>query len=210
MEAATTGARTQTGSLRMRLALAAAAACLAGQAAALDETATAAMGAAAPAERPTQIELRATQWPRLDMLQPPPGARLDLSLLPDRPSAVGLTLGMSGFNPAQPMGSPTGPAWNAVAQPAFDVGLHWRHTLSSDYRLDITAWRRMSSPVHDLALGTSHEPTYGARVELNLKPARKTGLVADLRFIGVQLQGGGRITVKRKNGRPMVYYRTSF
>ena len=32
----------------------------------------------------------------------------------------------------------------------------------------------------------------------------------DLRFIGLQLEGGARISIKRKYGGPMVYYRTSF
>lgn len=202
----------RSGRFFIRLALAAAAACLAGQAAALEETAAAALETAVPAaERPAQLDLRATQLPHLDMMNPAQGARLDLSLLPAQPSAVGLALGMSGFaSPQTSGGAMPGPAWGPAVQPALDVGLHWRHTLSNNYRLDITAWRRLSSPVHDLALGTARETTYGARVELNLKPARKTGLVTDLRFIGVQLQGGGRITVKRKDGRPMLYYRTSF
>ena len=38
---------------------------------------------------------------------------------------------------------------------------------------------------------------------------RKAGLTFD-RGIGFQLQSGARISIKRKDGRPMVYYRTSF
>jgi hypothetical protein len=32
----------------------------------------------------------------------------------------------------------------------------------------------------------------------------------DRGFIGMQLEGGARITIKRKDGRPMVYYRSAF
>jgi hypothetical protein len=46
---------------------------------------------------------------------------------------------------------------------------------------------------------------------LNLaKSSTKAGLAADLGFIGLQLEGGARISIKRKHGGPMVYYRTSF
>ena len=54
------------------------------------------------------------------------------------------------------------------------------------------------------------QPTYGARVELNLSPVRKSGLALDRGFVGMQLEGGARITIKRKDGRPMVYYRSAF
>ena len=57
------------------------------------------------------------------------------------------------------------------------------------------------------------QPVYAARVELNLaESSSKSGLMADLksRFIGLQLESGGRISIKRKNGGAMVYYRTAF
>lgn len=50
---------------------------------------------------------------------------------------------------------------------------------------------------------------YGARVEMQLSGSRSS-FVADRGFIGVQLDGGARITLRRSGGRPMAYYRTKF
>ena len=49
----------------------------------------------------------------------------------------------------------------------------------------------------------------GARVEMQLSGSRSS-LVADRGFIGVQLDGGARITLRRSGGKPMVYYRNKF
>jgi hypothetical protein len=158
------------------------------------------------AQRPARLEISATALPRLDGVDAA-GPRVDLTLLAPRRSAVGLALGMSGvFAPPHLTGAGLAPA----PQPALDVGLHWRHTLDSNQRIDITAWRRMAPQPDAYTLAQGREPTYGARVELNLSPQRKPGLVADRGFLGLQLEGGGRVTVKRKDGRPMIYYRTRF
>jgi hypothetical protein len=39
---------------------------------------------------------------------------------------------------------------------------------------------------------------------------RKAGFSLDHGFIGLQLESGARISVKRKDGHPMIYYRTTF
>ena len=59
------------------------------------------------------------------------------------------------------------------------------------------------------ALVQQQEPVYGARVEMRLAPA-KSPLLFDRGFVGMQLQSGARISIKRKDGKPMVYYRSSF
>ena len=41
-------------------------------------------------------------------------------------------------------------------------------------------------------------------------PCRSSGLVADRGFVGLQLESGARITVRRSGGKPMIYYRTKF
>jgi hypothetical protein len=91
-----------------------------------------------------------------------------------------------------------------------DFGLRWTQRLQSQHKIDITAWRRMNTPDDAYSLVTMREPVYGARVEMNLSGGRKAGLAFDTGFIGMQLESGARITVKRKDGRPMVYYRTKF
>ena len=45
---------------------------------------------------------------------------------------------------------------------------------------------------------------------MNLAPARKRGFALDKGFIGLQLESGARISVKRKDGKPMIYYRSTF
>lgn len=154
-----------------------------------------------------QVEISATTLSRLDSFDGSPAStRIGLTWLPPRRSALGLSLGMN---------SPGGPA-SAVpaslagnASPSLDLGLHWRYTLGSDDRVDITAWRRMT-PTDAASLVQLREPSYGARVELRLSPVSRTGLVAERGFLGFQMEGGGRITIRRSGGRPMVYYRTKF
>lgn len=156
--------------------------------------------AQARTEAPVRMQVQASALPRLESqdagFQAP---RVDVSLFPSRASGVAAVLGMSGFSVQQAPGL-------ASMKPSVDVGLRWNKG-----QVDVTAWRRM--PVADDAytlVQMQQQPVYGARVEMNLKPAR-TGIVAfDRGFIGIQLESGARITIKRKDGRPMVYYRTAF
>lgn len=92
---------------------------------------------------------------------------------------------------------------------ALDLGVQWRQPVIQDRHVDITAWRRITPQPDALTLIRQREPVYGARVEFNLK-AKKRGLVADRRFIGLQLDSGARITIRRKNGNPVLYYRAQF
>ena len=87
--------------------------------------------------------------------------------------------------------------------------MHWRYTLDRQYRIDFTAWHRVAA-ADAIDLVQSREPTYGARVEMGLGSLPKSGFVADRGFLGLQLDGGARITVRRSAGRPMLYYRATF
>jgi hypothetical protein len=160
---------------------------------------------ARPGSQPFRIEVRTSALPRFEAqdsgFQAP---RIDVSLLP--PDGRGLSP-VVGFSAAATAASPAG---LQPQRPSLDVGLRWSHPIQSQ-QIDITAWRRMNTADDDLyTLAQTRQPTYGARVELDLSPVRKSGLAVDRGFVGMQLEGGARITVKRKDGRPMLYYRSAF
>jgi hypothetical protein len=154
-----------------------------------------------------QLEVSASSLPRFENLDGSNRAsRIDMTWLPPRRTALGLSLGMGTvddaalpqFGPRN--GSPT----------SLDLGLRWRHTLDGNYRIDVTAWRRLMPP-DALTLVQTREPSYGARVEMSLGSGLpKSGLVADRGFVGLQLESGARVTLKRSGGKPMIYYRTKF
>jgi hypothetical protein len=154
---------------------------------------------------PVRLQVTTSALPRMEALdggfQAP---RVDVALLPANASGLGPVLGMS--TPRQGV-QPFGPNPN---RPSVDFGLRWSHRLQSQQKIDVTAWRRMNTDDDAYTLVQLRQPVYGARVEMNLSPARRSGFAAERGFIGVQLEGGARITLKRKDGRPMVYYRTSF
>ena len=131
--------------------------------------------------------------------------RLDMSLLAQQPLAFGPTLGLVG-GPAP--GRSPGLATDTIS--AVTLGMHWRYSPDSNSRIDILAWRRVSPPADALALVQSHQGDYGARVEMKLGQGRRSGLVADRAFLGMQLDGGARVGLKRSAGKPMVYYRNNF
>lgn len=153
-----------------------------------------------------QLQLSASSLPRFDSID---GAshstRIDMSWLPPRRSALGLSLGMTTTHGAPLAG--IGPYRGAPT--SLNLGLHWRYTLDSNYRIDVTAWRRVM-PADTLTLVRMHEPDYGARVEMQIRPVQKSGFVADRGFIGLQLESGARVTLRRSGGKPMIYYRTRF
>jgi len=153
-----------------------------------------------------RIEVNTSTLPRIEAqdtgFQAP---RIDVSLLPPRRSAVGVAFGMSSPQPRPgagllPFGSP---------RTSMDFGVHLRHTVQRG-QFDLTAWRRMTSEPDAYTLIQQRQPVYGARVELSLAPARKSGFSAERGFLGFQLESGAKISVKRKDGRPMVYYRNTF
>lgn len=161
--------------------------------------------AEARAESPIRVEVNTSTLPRLDSqdggFQAP---RVDVSLLPSGRSGLGVAVGMSSLVPRtgyQPLG------FNSRG--SMDLGLRWRQMVHSK-QIDVTAWRRMSSDEDAYSLIQQRQPVYGARIEMTLANARKPGLMAERGFIGMQLESGAKISIKRKHGGPMLYYRTSF
>jgi hypothetical protein len=155
-------------------------------------------------DQPVRLEVQTSTLPRLEAqdsgFQAP---RVDLSLFPATSPNFGAVLGMSGFSNRQPQT----PGLQAP-RPSVDLGVRYSQRLQSR-QVDVTAWRRMTNDDDAITLAQMRQPVYGARVELNLKPS-KGPVSLDGGFIGMQLEGGAKIAIKRKDGRPMVYYRTAF
>lgn len=146
-----------------------------------------------------KVQVRTSTLPRLEAqdsgFQAP---RIDFSLTPRNSHGLGAVVGVSGFNSsALPLGL-------QPQRPSVDLGLRW-----SQKQVDVMAWRRMTGPDDAYSLIQMHQPVYGARVEMNLG-GKKGPFALDRGLIGLQLESGARISVKRKNGGPMIYYRTSF
>jgi hypothetical protein len=161
--------------------------------------------AEARTDAPVRVQVQTSSLPRLESqdsgFQAP---RVDVSLFPANSRGLGAVVGMSGFSGRQPL-----PLGLAPTPPSVDLGVRWSHKLQSQNQIDITAWRRMNTADDAYSLIQARQPVYGARVEMNLKSS--SGILAlDRGFIGMQLQSGARISIKRKNGGPMLYYRTTF
>lgn len=162
--------------------------------------------AQARTEPPVRVEVNTSSVPHLDgqesFFQSP---RIDLSLAPHKDSGLGVVLGMGGFS-----ATPNAPA-NALATPgpSMDLGLRWRQAVYSK-QLDITAWRRMNTDQDAFSLIQQRQPVYGARVEMKLDGSTGPHFASGHGFLGFQLESGAKITVRRKEGKPMLYYRTAF
>jgi hypothetical protein len=154
------------------------------------------------------LEVSTSTLPRFDgLLGPARASRVDITLMPEQRSGLGLAMGMSSSRAFSVGAFPVSPASLAT----FDLGVHWRYTLDSNYRFDVTAYRRMPN-TDAISLVESREPSYGARVEMGLASRynERKGFVADRGFVGFQLESGARLTVKRSGGVPMLYYRNTF
>lgn len=133
-----------------------------------------------------------------------PAERIDLALRPgEQPSGLGLSMGVTRFGTRAGQGLHPGQA----AQ--LDLGLQWRYPLDSHSSVNITAWRSLTPP-DALSLVQARQPVYGAQLEMQFTGARRSGFVADYHFIGLQLESGTRISLRRKNGRPAIYVRSKF
>jgi len=148
-------------------------------------------------------EVSTTSLPRFDAVDGGLRAsRVDLSLVPAGRSGLGLVMGLTTLQANAPVSA----GFNATQD--VDLGLRWRHTLDSNYRIDVTAWRRVTPDAATMII--MRQPSYGARVEMQLAGLPRSGFVAERGFVGIQLEGGGRITLRRSGGKPMLYYRTKF
>ena len=156
-------------------------------------------------DRP-QLEVATSTLPRFDSLDGTTrNSRIDMTFLPSNRTGLGFALGLNSAS------TPTlgGAAPFSATNSSVDLGLHWRYTLDSNYRFDVTAWRRMPN-ADAVSLIQTKEPTYGARVEMRRGSGNSKGFVADRGFVGFQLESGARITVKKSQGVPMLYYRNKF
>ena len=153
------------------------------------------------------IEISASNLPRFDNFDASDRTqqRVDMALLSPGRSSFGVTMGLSGPGPLRY-------GFNAGAAQGLNsanLGVQWRYILDNNRRIDITAWREMGRPNDALSLIQSRDTGYGARVEMQLAGSHSP-LVADRGFVGVRLDSGARITLRRSAGKPMVYYRTKF
>ena len=94
---------------------------------------------------------------------------------------------------------------------SVDVGVPWSRPIGGQ-QVDFSAWRRVTPPPDALALIQQQQESnvYGARVEMKLKPASTSKRLFADRFIGLQLDSGARIGLKKSNGNPTIYYRNEF
>ncbi|MBC7601819.1 MAG: hypothetical protein H7255_04050 [Ramlibacter sp.] len=151
-----------------------------------------------------QLEISSVQTPRFDNIDGALRAsRMDMTLLSPGRTAIGPSVGVTSLD---------GPNFNstgfASAAPSVDLGVHFRHTTEDNYRVDVHAWRRV--PQNDaLSQIQTREATYGARVEMQISQVPKPGFIAD-HGIGLQLESGARITLRRSAGKPMMFYRAKF
>jgi hypothetical protein len=146
--------------------------------------------------------------PRIVAMDATTGALL---AAPQAPSHAASLVPAAGTLALQPPASAA--ALPGATVPPTDLGLRLRKPLDDNLRVDVLAWRRMTPQQVDAytLAQQQQQPVYGARVELNLNGGNnKPGFVFDRGALGFQLEGGGRIVVRRSNGRPMVYYRTKF
>jgi hypothetical protein len=155
-----------------------------------------------------RMQMSASSLPRFDNADGATrSSRIDMTLLPTRQSTLGPSLAMTRADPLAQFG--VRPFTSDTTR--VDLGLHWRYAYDTNYRFDVTAWRRLN-PVDAASLIENRESSYGARVEMKLASAPRTGFVADHRFLGFQLESGARITLRKSSGggKPMVYYRSDF
>jgi hypothetical protein len=152
-------------------------------------------------------EVSATSLPRFEPDGGTRTSRIDMTWLQPHRSALGLSLGMTSIDG---LGLAVPSNLGNTLQ-SLDVGLHWRYTPDGNYRIDVTAWRRVT-PQDAASLIYLREPSaYGARVEMRIGRAPvEPGFVAQRGFVGFQLESGARITVRRSGGKPMLYYRSNF
>ena len=155
----------------------------------------------------SQIEISRSKLPRFDNFNGGQRTvqRIDMALLSPGRSSFGVTMGLSSLSPSRyALG---GGAANGL--PGVNLGLQLRYVMDNSRRVDVIAWRDLGRPNDALSMVQSRDAGYGARVEMQLSKSRSS-FVADRGFIGVQLDGGARITLRRSAGKPMVYFRNKF
>jgi hypothetical protein len=127
---------------------------------------------------------------------PPPA--LDSQGAEKRHSRLSLQLMPSAARPLGAMGSPS-----------LDIALQWRPVAVQGQQIDITAWHRITPAPAFTNFDGPREANFGARIELAIASA-KSRPFKDSQFLGLQLDNGAKIMLRRKNGNPTLYYRVQF
>jgi hypothetical protein len=161
----------------------------------------------APAEKPrSQLQVSTSTLPRFDSTDSSGrSTNVDLSWLSPGRSAVGVSVGLTNTEGSNSWILP--PRFASVTN--VDFGVRWRYTTDGNYRVDVTAWRRLPQPDAVSSLLQERDASYGARVEMQLASAKR-GFVADRAFLGFQLESGARVGLRRSGHAPMIYYRNGF
>ena len=167
----------------------------------------------APNRRTFKPQLAVTTSP-VPTLDAPDGSpkrmRVDLTGWTHSPEVAGLGLSLQS-SVAQPSHVliPLAPG---AASTDMDLALRWRSApWSGNRRVDVAAWRRVTPDAAELARTGDSQAQYGARVEMQFSSIRASRkLVPELGAIGFQFDGGAKLSLRAKSGKPMLYYRSSF
>jgi hypothetical protein len=87
----------------------------------------------------------------------------------------------------------------------LNLGLQWRRQPAGGFSVQATVWRRISLDARPA--GAPAEPIYGAQLEMELRRDPRASL-RDL--LGMQLNNGGRISLKPRRNEVTIYYKVSF
>lgn len=90
----------------------------------------------------------------------------------------------------------------------LNLGLRWRPTTPAGRQVDAQVWRRVTSTTPSSLAYVEDAPEYGARVEMQITPAKRTIPLRDL--LGMQLDNGARLSLRPRNGKVSLYYRMQF
>jgi hypothetical protein len=158
-----------------------------------------------------QLSVTSAPVPTLDASDgSPKRVRVDLTGWSHTPdvSGVGLSL-QSSVAQTSHMLVPLAPGASSTD---MDLAVRWRSApWSGNRRVDVAAWRRVTPDAVELARTGDGQAVYGARVEMQFSSIRASRrLVPELGAIGFQFDGGAKLSLRAKSGKPMLYYRSSF
>lgn len=88
----------------------------------------------------------------------------------------------------------------------LNLALRWRQQSLGGHAVDASIWHSLTADP-GLTDPADTEPLYGAQVEMELRSDRKAAL-RDL--LGMKLDNGARISLRRRNGQMAIYYRVQF
>lgn len=88
----------------------------------------------------------------------------------------------------------------------LNLALRLRQQSVGGHAVDASIWHSLTTDPRR-AQDPDREPLYGAQVEMELRSDRKAAL-RDL--LGMKLDNGGKISLRRRNGHFAIYYRMQF